>query len=78
MDMNEIKEDPIQEQMKVLDEVIADVESMLADADEAITKAIEKRGKLATKVQHLWIRRHYLNNALEKIRSGNFKDMWPR
>lgn len=73
------KPDLILEQMKALDKVIERAGSMLADADEAITRAIDKRGKLAEDVQHLWIKRHQLNQALQSIREEREKErLWPR
>lgn len=59
--------DPVTEQMMALDSAIATAEEILADADKGIEKLIEKRGKLAKDVQHLWIRRHTLNQKLMKM-----------
>lgn len=59
--------DPVTEQMMALDNAIETAQEILADADKGIEKLIERRGKLAKDVQHLWIRRHTLNQKLMKM-----------
>ncbi len=76
--IDEEPQDNIAEQMKALDLVIERAESILKDADDSITKLIEKRGKLATDVQHLWIRRHQLNQEFQRIREEAKRQFWPR
>lgn len=70
MDMpgiNEPTPDPVTEQMMALDNAIETAQDILADVDKGIEKLIERRGKLATNVQHLWIRRHTLNQKLGEM-----------
>lgn len=55
-------------QMMALDDAIATAEAILADADKGIEKLIERRGKLAKDVQHLWNHRHILNQKLTQMR----------
>jgi len=75
--IDEEPQDNIAEQMKALGLVIERSESILKDADDSITKLIEKRGKLATDVQHLCIRRHQLNQEFQRIREAANRNYWP-
>jgi hypothetical protein len=68
--IDEQKKDQITEQMEALDSVINEAEELLKDADKAIDVAINRRGRISTKIQHLWIKRYLLSQEFERIREN--------
>lgn len=56
----------IEKALDKIDEAVKAAEDCLKEADDQINEMIERRGRIATQVQHIWNLRHQIKRMIEE------------
>ena len=62
----EEKKSDIELALEKIDEAVKAAEDCLKEADDQINEMIERRGRIATQVQHIWNLRHQIKRMVEE------------